>query len=411
MPFRNHPRLLINVILGTLFLQITSGFSAADGLLVKKRDYQGSLEEASQEAIIIFEPAAEAGLAIENLILSVEVHGDAREFAWVIPFPHPPEAFAADAGLFQELFEYIEHQRQSRAKVKDNARTGAVGNLQDVELITRNIVGNYEIAVVRENEAGGLNPWLAENGYQPLDHAADVLDFYRRRNYVYACIKYSRQALAGHENMIHSHPIRFQFKTGGRDGIYFPMKLTGLQQEPFDVTLHVFSPSWLNDQQNQFGFVNRGFSLTYRDWDTVVCDPNAGKLYSSPQRDPFLKPVANKLKRTSALFQALYPGRRFYLTRLQATQLDPGLVRAWSDDLWLFPFYNDTTFVPFDIRTGGVASTAWPNPIPARATPDSQGSAGSGNPVVRGLQLLVIVLGFIALLVSVPLVLRKLLVR
>jgi hypothetical protein len=28
------------------------------------------------------------------------------------------------------------------------------------------------------------------------------------------------------------HAMRFSFLTGGREAIYFPMKLTGLQQQP-----------------------------------------------------------------------------------------------------------------------------------------------------------------------------------
>ena len=43
-------------------------------------------------------------------------------------------------------------------------------------------------------------------------------------------------------------------------------------------------------------------------------------------------------------------------TTLQARGLKPDGVRHWSDDLWLFPYYVDTSFVPFDARPGGPAS-------------------------------------------------------
>ena len=64
---------------------------------------------------------------------------------------------------------------------------------------------------------------------------------------MFACIKVSSEALES-ERSVDSHPLRFTFKTGGRDGIYFPMKMTGLQSDPFDVNLYVFYRFWINDK-------------------------------------------------------------------------------------------------------------------------------------------------------------------
>ena len=186
------------------------------------------------------------------------------------------------------------------------------------------------------------------------------MDFYRSKNYVYACVKVSSQALEK-EKEIDSHPLRFRFDTGGQDGIYFPMKMTGLQTEPFDVNLYIFYSAWLNDSLNQFGYLHRGFNCVFRDFDSSKCKPNAGKAYSAPATDPYLKSFVSRLKQTSELFQRLYPGQKFYLTNIQANQLKPEQVRNWSDDLWLFPYYVDSNFVPYDVRQNGPASTAWPD--------------------------------------------------
>ena len=61
--------------------------------------------------------------------------------------------------------------------------------------------------------------------------------------------------------------------------------------------------------------------------------------------------------------QKLHPGERYYLTNIQAFQLKPEDVREWSDDLWLFPYYTDRKFVPFDARPGGAAAAAWPTAL------------------------------------------------
>ena len=125
-------------------------------------------------------------------------------------------------------------------------------------MLSRQLVGSFDVAVVRENQAGALNGWLEENGYRPLENADDVLDFYRDKNYVFACVKVDDAKLS-EGSTVDLHPLRFSFATGGRDGIYFPMKMTGLQAEPFDVNLYVFYKAWINDRLSKFGYEHRGF--------------------------------------------------------------------------------------------------------------------------------------------------------
>jgi len=55
------------------------------------------------------------------------------------------------------------------------------------------------------------------------------------------------------------------------------------------------------------------------------------------------------------------PGETFYLTIIQANGLRPDDVAVWKDDLWLFPFYTNRNFVPYDARPDGPARSTWPN--------------------------------------------------
>jgi len=353
------------VVLGVSILILNPTVPAlADGKVVPPRDYVGSLEEKAQEAIIIFQPSDRPGEASEDLILKITVEGSAKNFAWIIPFPNEPDIAKEDEALFTELFDYVESRLQhSRTPVQDAKSEGAARNAAEsdnaVEVISRQIVGEFDIAVVRENEAGGLNPWLAENGFQQLTDAEETLAFYRDKEYVFACIRVSSDALAT-QPTVDSHPLRFTFKTGGRDGIYFPMKMTGLQSEPFDVHLYIFNRSWINDKLSRFGYRHRGFDLRYRDWDSSRCVPNGGKSYSLPEEDPFLEGSATMLPETTKLFQKLHPGNTYYLTNIQARGLKPEDVRQWSNDLWLFPYYTDRNMVPYDARPVGPAHAAYP---------------------------------------------------
>jgi hypothetical protein len=338
--------------------------AAADGMTVGPAappgQYAGSVEERAQEAIILFHGSETAGGAVEDLVLKISVQGDAKAFGWIVPFPAEPEMAKEDPKLFQELHDYVEARLYANRAKAAPARDGAVPAAppaapEPVEVLVRKIVGAYDIAVVRENVAGGLAAWLEKEKFRAPENAGDVIGYYRKKGYVFACLKVSEAEL-DKDRPVDLHPVSFTFKTGGRDGIYFPMKMTGLQTSPFDVNLHVFLTSWINDKLSKYGYVHRGFQLRYRDWDSPACVPNGGKAWSAPETDPFLKDLAPRLPTLAKLFQKLHPGEKYYLTTLQARGLKPDDVRHWSDDLWLFPYYTDTSFVPFDARPGGPAS-------------------------------------------------------
>ena len=198
---------------------------------------------------------------------------------------------------------------------------------------------------------GSLNGWLKKEGFQTIEGGEKLIESYRKKNYVFTCMKVSGVTLAKGASRAELHPLRFTFETGGRDGIYFPMRITGLQKEPFDINLYVFYRAWLNDRLNRYGYTHQGFALNHRDWDTNQCKPNAGKAWSTPGKDPYLKDMAKVLPTVTSFFAKHHKGAPFYLTNLQAHHLKPAKVLA-GEDLWLFPYYTNTSFVPFDKREG-----------------------------------------------------------
>lgn len=362
--------------------------AVADGKVVAPRNYKGSLEESSQEAIIIFHSGTSERSAKQDMILKIEVAGDAENFAWVVPFPSAPKVSKEDPKLFKEIFDYVQSRKQryktdGGAKTESQAANDAEPTDSKVKVISRQIVGEFEVVVVQEKAEGGLNPWLEKEGFQKLEDAADVIGYYREQGYFFACMKVNSEPLVT-EKSIQSHPLRFTFDTTGRDGIFFPMKMTSLQEAPFDVNLYVFYDAWLNDKLSKFGYKHRGFKLNYRDWDSSKCKPNAGKSWSSPEDDPFLSNMAHRMPRLTKLFQKLHPGEKYYLTNIQARQMKPEDVREWASDLWMFPYYTNRSFVPYDAREDGPAAKAYPHlvseneSVPAPST--ETGHADSETP-------------------------------
>jgi len=394
--FVNKTRATVIAFLTLGWLAVDSGSQAlADGMVVGPKEYKGSLAERSQEALIVFHPGDEKRSAAEDLILKIRVEGAVESFAWVLALPNVPTTAPEDPKLFEELHRYVETQKsRSRPKPAPGVKspvTSAIGSAEGgVEVVSRKDVGRFDVAIVREKEAGALNGWLTENGYRRVEAADDVIEFYRKKSYVFACVRITDAALKS--GSVDLHPLRFSFETGGRDSVYFPMRLTGLQAKPFDVNLYVLYNKWLNDRINGYGYVHRGFALNWRDYDSRDCEPNAGKRWSDPSADPYLGPVANLIPTVTKLCQKLHPGERYYLTNLEAFGLIPRDVRDWPDDLWLFPYYTDAGMVPLDAREGGPASGAYRHMIDTGPVPESRGASRRFSTMRSGLLVALVVL-------------------
>ena len=351
----------MKALIALLLLFAVPASALADGKVMPPRNYTGSLEEKAQEAIIIFTPGTAEKSAVQDLIIKIQVEGKVDDFAWVVPLPNKPTTHEEEAVLFQECFNYVEARLRPHPKsgngggTKNEAEPRATPAQEAVEVLSREVVGSYDVAVVRENVAGALNGWLKKEGFQELEGAEDTIGFYREKDFVFACMKVADTSLSK-TGTADLHPLRFTFETGGRDGIFFPMKMTGLQEDAFDVNLYVFYQAWLNDHLNGHGFEHRGFDLKWRDYDSKACKANAGKTWSAPKSDPYLKGYAHRIPELTKFFQARHPGKRFYLTNIAAHGLKPRHVRNWDNDLWMFPYYTDRKMVPYDARKGGPAA-------------------------------------------------------
>ena len=332
-------------------------------MVIPPVDYQGSLNETAQEAILIFQTGTENTPSSQDMILKISVEGETADFGWVVPLPGVPETGKAHAALFEELHNYVQ------ARTRPRTPKAAAGGLnQDfkteeeapraVQVIKREVVGSYDVAIVREKKAGGLQDWLDDNQFKSPDGVADLITFYRQKGYVFACMKVSDAALKKGASA-DLHPIRFRFTTGGRDGIFFPMRMTGLQKERFNLNLYVFYGKWINDRLSRFGYMHRGLSRRWRDYDSRYCTPNAGKLWSNPRKDPYLKHYDGMIPAVAGYMKVHFPNNRFYLTNIYAHNLDPTKVLDWEDDLWMFPYYTNRKFVPYDAREGGPAELGY----------------------------------------------------
>ena len=163
-------------VAGAVLLACLAGqYVAADGLVFRPIDYEGSLNERSQEAIIVFHKGDKAGEARQDLILKISVQGDVDQFAWVVPLPSAPETGKEDAKLFEELHKYVQARLVAgggRPKKEDglnSAGEAAPATARDVEVISREVVGSFDVSIV----GGELDFVLAVRRVR-----VDVADFF-----------------------------------------------------------------------------------------------------------------------------------------------------------------------------------------------------------------------------------------
>ena len=168
---------LLSVVNAALLTCLTAPQASADGLVFRPVAYKGSLNERSQEAIIIFHSGDKPGEATQDLILKISVQGDVDQFGWVVPLPSVPQTGKEEVRLFEELHKYVQARLAAgSAKPKGDKKEKSSAEAErafaeGVEVISRKTVGSFEVSIVKEKRAGSLNQWLTDKSTSPLPAA------------------------------------------------------------------------------------------------------------------------------------------------------------------------------------------------------------------------------------------------
>ena len=124
------------------------------------------------------------------------------------------------------------------------ARSSAGGATPGVVLLSREIVGSYDVNVIGADAAAtGIAPdaalaaWFKQNGFVLPASAAPVLADYAARSWVFAAVKLRPDAAASSAAYLTPHPLIFKFKTATP---VYPMRLTGIGNGPLTLDLYVF---------------------------------------------------------------------------------------------------------------------------------------------------------------------------
>jgi hypothetical protein len=284
-------------VLAIILLLLTAVPALADGGFFVMQEYY-DVYQPSQKAVILYENGK------EHLILSVMYHGDAEEFAWVIPVPGKPDIDIAHSELFYELFELT--------MIEENPdgfsfAPGAEG--PGVDVIAEEVVGPYATATLSADDPAALVNWLNENGYHFPAEGEEIINEYIEKEWYFVATRINTvdetTGMALSEGAI--EPMVLSFTS---DKIVYPLRITSLSSHLPEVLLYVFADQKVVPRQYSFLSLNTPEQVVHLDRDWNIFYIEFGRIMS----------VEEDLSSYDALYGVLteyLTGDDFYLTKLR----------------------------------------------------------------------------------------------
>ncbi|HEV8246247.1 MAG TPA: DUF2330 domain-containing protein [Polyangiaceae bacterium] len=167
--------------------------------------------------------------------VQIQYQGDAPRFAWVVPMPKIPEVTVGSQPLFSALLattvpRYGFTQQFENCGTQNgglmsgggaaSGGSGGKGSSDGVTIVSKEVVGAFEVTILQGSSAQEVSDWLSVNGYQTTDTAPQLLSDYVDQGFVFVAIK-----LTGGTGIDEIHPLVFRYP-GNEPCV--PLKLTSV---------------------------------------------------------------------------------------------------------------------------------------------------------------------------------------
>jgi hypothetical protein len=173
---------------------------------------EGADVRLSQEKVII---VWNAKSKMQHFVRQARFDTNEEDFGFIVPTPTIPDLGVADERAFEQLEMIFARLAQTRAA----AATDSVGaGFGGVEVVKREIVGDYEATVVRASDGAALSSWLAEHGFASRPAMTEWLDHYSKQDWVFTAFRFLRDEPTG----ALTQAIRLSFQT---DKPHYPYKM------------------------------------------------------------------------------------------------------------------------------------------------------------------------------------------
>lgn len=165
-----------------------------------KADTPGSsVEIAAETALIVWDEKTKT----EHFIRTASFASTSADFGFLIPTPTQPTIEEVDPAIFRTLTSTTAPRTETIVQTvrpelsfgchKVESFSATAGNMtpKSVEVLEKKKIGDYDVAVLKADDAGKLREWLEKNGYDARPQLTEWLKFYTDHKWILTAFKIS----------------------------------------------------------------------------------------------------------------------------------------------------------------------------------------------------------------------------
>ena len=238
-------------LFGLLLLLPTSGYAPCVMFTPPDQELNGT----GQRAFIAYNPQTQQ----VNLVPSINISGEATEFAVVIPTPSIPKLDTVDRRIFRELNDLtmpVTRWRGGGGSSGCNVFTtedsdgiavfDSASEEEGVTVISEQEVGAFDTVILTANNPMALTDWLDEHGYHHSIDDNAILQGYIDQKWVFTAMRLRVEFEGGGRRSARffDQPIDPILLTYTAERLIYPLRLTSISaREGADVTVYILTPN------------------------------------------------------------------------------------------------------------------------------------------------------------------------
>ena len=248
-----------------LLLLPTDGYAPCVMFTPPEQELNGT----GQSAFIVYNPQTQQ----VNLVPSINIRGEATEFAIVIPTPSIPKLDTVDRRIFGELNDVTMPVTRWRGgggssgcnafttdDSRDSVILGSAAEDGGVTIISEQKVGVFDTVILTADNPMALTDWLDEHGYHHSIEDNAILQGYIDQKWIFTAMRLSVEFEGGERRpaRFFDRPVDPILLTYTAERLIYPLRLTSISaREGTDVTVYILTPHKMHFPSARVEYANR----------------------------------------------------------------------------------------------------------------------------------------------------------
>ena len=225
------------------------------------------LNGTGQRAFIAYNPQTQQ----VNLVPSINIRGEATEFAIVIPTPSIPKLDTVDRRIFRELNDLTTPVTRWRGgggtsgcnvftTEEDGIFFDSASEEEGVTVISEQQVGAFDTVILTADNPMALTDWLDAHGYHHSIEDNAILQSYINQKWIFTAMRLSTEFEGGERRRARffDQPIDPILLTYRAERLIYPLRLTSISaREGTDVTVYILTPDKMHFPSAKVEYANR----------------------------------------------------------------------------------------------------------------------------------------------------------